>query len=45
MLSFIIVAVVMMSLHRDRTMIKMEVCIKVWGTAVTGLTLLLVGRM
>ena len=48
--SLIRVAVVMASLHTNRTMTKTEVGTRTgvyedWGIAVTGITMLLVGRM
>jgi hypothetical protein len=43
MLSFIRVALVMVSLHSNRTVTKTAFGSRDWGTAVTGLTMLLGG--
>lgn len=45
MYSFVRVAKVMVSLHRNRTVTKTEVDTREWGIAVTGLIMLLIGRM
>lgn len=45
MRSFIRVAMVTVSLHRNRTVIKTEVDTGEQGIAVTGLILVLIGRM
>jgi len=45
MFSFIRVALLVVSLHSNRTVTKMEVGTRDWGVAVAGLAMLLVGRM
>lgn len=45
MFAILRVAVVMVSLHSHRTETKTEVGIRVWSIYVTGLTVLLIGRM
>jgi hypothetical protein len=44
MLSFIRLAMLLVSLYRNRTLTKTEIDTREWGIAVIGLTMLLVGR-